>query len=316
MPPELWFAPNIGSVDLLDLFRRPEQWATARAQIRTLQLYAQHIQYDAGDPAAENGPNYWSSLCDADAWRRLAGWPLNLSVEIGAVKWAPRPEGCTAQDNENTALSLIAKVAAAGGRVGAIAIDEALVSGLDAKEKGGCGLSLADTVANTARFIRNIRTPTESKVDIGVIEAYPHNDVATILAFMDGLHTPEANASPNFLHLDVDRYGIRDKNLSPDKVAQDLRLLQSKCHGWGIPLGVILFGQRPQNAADFCHDVHRWAQRLRGALGGWPDRLIFQSWEEFPKGRKVLPPNLPDTDPNSHTGLVRAVQAEMAATTA
>lgn len=37
---EVWFTPNIGSPDMLDLFTRPEQWSRARSQVRVFKFKA------------------------------------------------------------------------------------------------------------------------------------------------------------------------------------------------------------------------------------------------------------------------------------
>jgi len=36
---QVWFTPNIASVDMLDLFSNPEQWTSARSQIDVFKFY-------------------------------------------------------------------------------------------------------------------------------------------------------------------------------------------------------------------------------------------------------------------------------------
>ncbi len=36
---QIWFTPNVGSVDMLDLFNNPEQWPTARSQVDVFKFY-------------------------------------------------------------------------------------------------------------------------------------------------------------------------------------------------------------------------------------------------------------------------------------
>jgi hypothetical protein len=323
MPPELWFGPNLGSVDLLDLFRYPERWATARGHLRAMQLYAQHILLAPDSPGAkQNGLNTWPSFRDVNAVGLLKEWGRDLSVEIGAVKRSTSEGGCNAKDNEQNAAEVIRRVADARGSVKYIAIDEALVAGLNpvAGPEPGCGLTLAQTVENTARFIRNLRTP-HPEIDIGVIEAYPHNPPAKIIQFMEGLQG--ANASPQFLHLDVDRNDIHNRGMDDQQVSRDLRSLQYQCstpNGWKIPFGVIMYGQvvhGAQTEAAYGDSVLRWVNQLHHWLGTWPDRLIVQSWEVVTAtGLNTLPYNLTDSDPHSHTGLISAVQQQVATTRA
>jgi hypothetical protein len=310
MPPELWFGPNIGSIDLLDLFRYPEKWETARHNIRMFQLYAQHIYLDQELPAAMNGPNHWPALCGVKAFDRLKEWGLELSIEMGAVKWDPNnPKGCTAEANETTALTVVIKrITDAGGRIGAIAIDEALDSGLSRKPGFGRGLTLEKTVEYTARFMQNLKPAVPA---IGVIEPYPDLTAALIIKFMEGLQ--QAGQSPAFLHLDVDRYGIRDHKILDKQVAKDLGSLQYHCGKWGIPFGVVLWGQRFHDEAEYHTDVLRWVEQLHRWLDRWPDRLIVQSWEEIQHTNlKTLPHNVPDNEPLSHTRLICEVQERVA----
>jgi hypothetical protein len=313
MPPELWFGPNIGSLDLLDLFSKPDLWKTTRKQVSTVQLYAQHIEYDAPFAPAMNGPNHWKSLSDVKALDLLKGWGLGLTIEMGAVKFdANNSKACTGEAYAQTAITVvIPRVIEAGGSIAAFAIDEALDSGLNY-----CGQKVGETVGYTARFITNLQNAlVGSKMDtkIGMIEPYPKCHADVIIQFMEGLQ--QAGASPRFLHLDVDRRAFVDDHIPDEQVSRDLRSLQFHCTKWGIPFGVIIDALRADSDKAYYDNALHWQKRLRGLLGAWPDRLIVQSFADPDKsGLKKQPHNLPETANDSHTGLISAVQKAVGAT--
>src|SRR6266496_2405515 len=55
----VWFSPSPGSIDYLQLFTRPDEWARARAVIAVFKIYQQHTQTPAADLV---GPNSYDAL--------------------------------------------------------------------------------------------------------------------------------------------------------------------------------------------------------------------------------------------------------------
>ena len=73
--------------------------------------------------------------------------------------------------------------------------------------------------------------------------------------------------------------------------------------GAGIRFGVIYKGE-PSDVSDvaFTTAALTHADEVEAVLAGQPDDVILQSWENYPRHA------LPDTDPGSMTGLLRAYQ--------
>lgn len=285
---ELWFAPNVGS-NILPLFERPEEWPEARASISTVQLYVQNVLADhVGDMNV--GANTYQMLKAVDAFAWLRDRDIGLALEAGAVK----PWSCDGVAALGAIRQAIDRVRAAGGEVSAIVLDE------PAGSRAPCHLTIEQAAIATSRVIDGIRAHGVQQVVI--VEPWPYVDMATLVRFFELIQ--QEGSSPSGWHLDVDRFGIRDQKISPAHVAGDLRWPQGQCAAWQIPFGVIVFGQRVIDAAGYRRSAWEWAEQLHGHLGGWPDRLILQSWEQV-NGENSIPHNLPETDATSHTGLLR-----------
>ena len=280
----VWFAPNLGSLDLLELFRQPELWPEARTHVDVLQLYAQHLASTAEEcPAC--GPNLRRGFLDAVAFDRLAAWKLDLAVETSALKdW-----GCRAHPHV-TQLDTALRVA---GRVDWIVLDEPRL-GADA-----CGLSVAEAAREVAGVVAAARR-LAPRARVGLVEPWPALSVAQIGEWLDALAAH--GATVEFLHLDVDRRYARDKGL---RVAQGLQDVAHLAGRRGITFGVILWGDAHPEAA-YAREVRGWAREVDDALG-WPEHVIFQSWAAAPDGTRRVPVNLPEDEPGTHTNLVREI---------
>ena len=290
MTADLHFGPNVAS-DILPLFSRTGDWMFASAKVNTVQFYIQNILAD--EPGQMGvGPNTYPALVEVDAFRTINQSLGNISIEAGAVKeWS-----LDGRDALNGCRMAIERVEAAGGKVAAFALDE---------PKGAqrvCHLSNQHVVDGTCRVIDGIR---ELGSDAGLIEPYPYVPMPDLVTFFEALQ--RGGSSPAFWHLDVDRFGIRDQKISRERFAADLQWAQRQCRAWGIPFGVIVFGQRATTAAAYVQSALAWANDLRLLMGEWPDRIIVQSWERAAGGALTLPHNLPESDSTSHTALLNAV---------
>jgi len=286
------FGPNVAS-DMLPLFTHPEQWPIARAEIATIQLYVQNILANQPNEIGV-GPNTYPALCDVQAFDLLDEWAIDLCIEAGAVKsWSK--DGV---DALHGILTAIQRVTDAGGIVESVVLDE---------PKGAqetCGLTDDQIVKATCYVIDGIRAAGVQQV--GLVEPYPYIRMEPLVHFFEALQ--QAGSSPSFWHLDVDRFGIRDQRLNDKQVSHDLKWAQSQCAAWGIPFGVVIFGQRVLTDAGYVQSALAWARQLHTYLQGWPDRLIVQSWEQARDGTLTLPKNLPESDATSHTWLANAIQ--------
>jgi hypothetical protein len=318
---DVWLSPDANTPDMLDLFRHPELWARARDQVGVFKFAPQHV-----DPGIAAGGDSYAALKDVDAFALLRQWGIKIAVEEGSVKeW-----DCTGTKQAAPAtIGHIANLAAAGGALQVIAMDEPLVSG-----RGPCALSVDEIAARTTAYAAAVKTSKESQssggvLEIGDIEPYPSIDVATLTTW---IRTLAAHGfRPAFLHLDINVHYV---DVHPEiRLADDLKALAPFFHEAGIPLGIIIWsGYDPLNSDRTYYDhAMDLAGRVKAAIGR-PDQLVFQSWvtrapiacaqselvcikqrcspEDPPYcGEKSIPLNLPDDDPAgfTQTRLVRAV---------
>jgi hypothetical protein len=317
----VWLSSDDSAPDMLDLFRHPELWARTREQVGVFKFVPPHV-----DPRIASVRNPYTALKDAGAFRLLRQWGIKIAVEEGAVKeW-----DCTGTKQAAPAtIGHIANVAAAGGTLQVVAMDEPLVSG-----RGPCALSMNEIAARTASYAAAVRTSKETQssdatLEIGDIEPYPSIDVATLTTW---IRTLAAHGfKPAFLHLDINVHYV---DVHPEiDLADDLRSLNAFLHEAGVPLGIIVWsGYDPLNSdrAYFDHALDL-AGRVKAAIGR-PDQLVFQSWvtrapiacaQSEPAcikqrcspddpaycGERSIPLNLPDDNPAefTQTRLVRAV---------
>jgi len=300
-----WFGPNVASADLREMAAQPARWTHARQGTAYLQLYAQMIGADA--PGQHGvGPNDYASLINGGVLNQLDRWRLPLAIECSAVKeWSPSGR----EAFEHLRDVVIPRVQTHTSQLGAILLDEPRVAGQS------LGQSIEETAGHTARFITGVRD-LGFHLEVGLIEAYPYLKMAEILRFVELCQA--SGGGPASVHLDVDRFGLRDQRISDAEAQAELRRCHQRCVEWEIPMGIILFGQRATSEGEYAHGSSRHGTVSAGALQ-WAqtahrwvptvERLIVQSWEERgPGGAKDLPRNLPDSDPLSHTGIVRAVR--------
>jgi hypothetical protein len=286
---EVWFAPNIGSPDMLDLFTRPEEWPRARAQVRVFKFYEQQLLAPADVGCEACGPNVLPGLEGVGAFARLSGWGISVAVEAGAVKeW-----GCTADATAPLALRAVTSVESRGARVDSLAMDEPILGG------EACSVSLPETADRTAEFVRRLRSARPA-LRVGDIEPYPHLLAPALVAWLQALQA--RGVRPAFFHLDVDR---REAARLGTDVAGDLAMLQKVCASLGIRFGVIVWGQDGTSDRAYFEDVLAWVRTVSEAIGR-PEDMVFQSWIEGEGGREDIPVNLPENDPAvySHTRLL------------
>lgn len=297
----VWFSPNVGSLDLQRLFTEPERWPRAREKVGVMQFYAQQLGSDAPEQCPMCGPNLLPALRSAGAFQRLREWGIDVAFEVGSVKH----HTCRGRDAAAYAAGLVSRVAASGGQVRYIAMDEPLPGGQDTVSGESCGLTPREIAREVAAFVDELRT-REPSVSVGDIEPYPFFTVPNLLAWLDELDRHQVRLA--FFHLDVDLNAARHQRVD---VAGDLRRLEEELRARGIPMGVILnvheneIPRRADEAAAarvYFNAAMAWVRTVKAAIGA-PDHAIFQSWLESPGGARVVPRNL-DERAYSHTRLV------------
>jgi hypothetical protein len=123
VPSELvWFAPNMGSVDYIELFNKPESWSGARQRIDVFQFYDHLLLFETNDePCDICGENYIKALLDVGAFEKLANWGIAIAIEAGG--------GCNPAGYFGQVSLLIGNVQANGGTVSFVAMDVPIAPG-------------------------------------------------------------------------------------------------------------------------------------------------------------------------------------------
>src|SRR6478735_7042214 len=171
---EIWFSPNPGTLDMLRMFERPEEWATARQLITAFNITQQHT-FASGDPIV--GPNTYDALVRVDAFRMLVRWRKKLSIGVGAVKEFYCTDDASGMNASiATTLAAVAAVTKAGGEVSYLSMDEPWVSG---RSKQCGGPALEPTADRVALYMSSV-SRTYPAIKIGLIEAYPFSSADAI----------------------------------------------------------------------------------------------------------------------------------------
>lgn len=287
--PEVWFTPNLGSRDMLELFTQPRQWRGARASTDVFKFYQAQVLAERAQDCLPCGANLLPNFRQVDAFATLDDWGIHVALEVGAVKeWS-----CAAALSADLTLQALANVEAGGGTVRYLAMDEPLLGG------EACDLGLNESAAQAAEFMRIVRA-RHPRLRIGDIEPYPRFLAPVLMGWLGALKSK--GARPAFFHLDVDR--ARAERLGVD-VSADLRALEAFCLVQGIPFGVIFWSAESSTDRAYYDDTLGWTRAVHGAIGV-PGHSVFQSWALSPAGAREVPANLPEADPEafSHTRLI------------
>lgn len=150
--PVVWFAPNGGTPDFMDLFEKKDLWPTALARITVFKFVPPQVT-KSNDPAHRA----YEDLKAHDAFRKLVSWGIDIAIEVPAVKkWDCTGHGDTRDsrvrgDAKGATLSYLRNVYEAGATTRWLAIDEPLVNGL-----GACHETIEEVAANTATYTEEI----------------------------------------------------------------------------------------------------------------------------------------------------------------
>jgi len=131
----------------------------------------------------------------------------------------------------------MAKIAAVGGSLQSVAMDEPLVSG-----RGPCALPVNEIAKRTAAYVAAVGASKAAKAtgeapQFGDIEPYPSIPVPVLIEWVKALETH--GFKPAFLHLDINVHYVDVHRDVP--FAADLRTLARFLHEAGIPFGVIFW---------------------------------------------------------------------------
>jgi hypothetical protein len=289
----IWFSPNPGTLDLQRMFEHPEEWWHTRSLMSVYNFTEQHT-YEVPDPIV--GPNSYAALARAGAFRQLTRWGKKISIGVGPVKefYCADPDG--ANEALRRSLRAIDAVAAAGGVVNFLSMDEPWVSG---RAKACDGLALDKTADRVTAYMTAV-TRARPDVRIGLIEAYPFSNADQIESMLDLLKT--RGTSPAFLHMDVDWH-----RSGADAFTRDMKRLAEACKARSLPFGIIITGYNGDADALFAADAYGIAHLIGDTFGSWsamPDHIMLDSWVESRTGLRITPANLPEDRPYTQTSLL------------
>jgi hypothetical protein len=291
----IWYTPNPGSLDLLRMFERPDEWPSARGMISVFQFTQQHT-FPVPPPIV--GPNNYDALARAGAFRKLRQWRIKTAVGVGPIKEfncvGPSALDAVVRDT----LDSIQVVQAAGGFVHYLAMDEPFLS---ASRPRCYGPQLEPAADRLAAYVRSVRERFPL-TRVGLIEAYPsftpdHFDRMLQLMLERGI-------PPAFLHLDID---LRSVTPGRQDFAADLTSIQSSCAALDVPFGIIIWGYNGDADALFASDAAKLAGAVREVFKTWdqmPDQFVFESWSPSSTGLNITPSNLPESRPYTLTNLL------------
>lgn len=291
----IWFCPAPGTLDYVQLFQQPQQWAHARQLVDVFKFY----QGQAQPSNTVFAPNTYEALAAAGVFRTLGQWGKRIAIEVGAVKeFYCTPDARGMQAAVADTVRSVQAVQTAGGTVSYLAMDEPFAAG-QAQVCGGPALE--PTADRVATYVTGV-TSAAPNVRIGWIEAYPltrEPDVERAIALLGarGVH-------PAFLHVDADLNAVR---VFKTDFAADMIRLKAACASAGIPFGMIIWGGNGDADALYALDAEKLVNAITGAFPSWdalPDQIIVQSWAQSRTGLWITPSNLPETRPYTHTALL------------
>ncbi len=293
----VWFSPNMGSTDHVELFADPDAWTPERELIDVFHFHSQVL---FPDPCSICGQNALDAFAEADAFEQLHDWGVTIGVGVGAVY----EDGCDGAANfHRDAGVVIQNVEANGGAVGFLVMDEPLLHGGSKPVAGSCDYASTRTAVEVAAFVSAVRTARPG-ITVGLVEPYPHFSAQELQEWVVELER-NGVALP-FFQLDVDTERVR---VDGSDVAADLRSLRDFCEARGIAFGVILTSNWTEADSNrtYYKSTMDWLRTVQAAIGK-PPHVIFQSWQgPAPSGDHEVPVNLARNDPDgfSHLALLR-----------
>jgi len=332
---EVWFEPNVASVDMLDLFTQPDDWDLARSRIDVFKFYSGQVGSDGWscdvNPSAVCGQNFLQHFIDVDAFAKVGQWGMDLAIEsffAGPVMSVDPITCSTSQHIYNLTLSgsinVIQNVEANGGVVRCLAMDEPLRQWLPTYYYEYTGQvdprpCLADSIDIIADHMAAYILQMEQwfpDIPIGQIDLYPEVDVARFKEWVIALEA--RGVTIPFLHIDVNGPRVVQYNawgITVD-MAADFAELEAWLDARGIDFGVIFTDLQwnsqlwePGTYTDQTYYEEAMAMvNMVEAMNVQIDHRIYQSWVKpyftTGEGPGEVPINLPEEGAYTHTRLL------------
>ena len=149
-------------------------------------------------------------------------------------------------------------------------------------------------------------TRAHPDVRIGMIEAYPSFDVEDFVRMLALMR--ERGVPPAFLHIDAHLPALDPRR---HNLARDMARLSVIAGEAGVPFGVIVWGENGDDAEAFAAEAMTLATAFGEGFALWrrvPDHVVIQSWaQSATRVERVIPPNLPESDPHTLPGILHRV---------
>jgi len=285
--PQTWFAPlpayvphmgYDGSVDYDSLFVPGAPWATAQSHVQVFKVPASWVM------------NY----ATPDELRQLAAGlrerGIALALEMGILSIGA---GCgSGIEGFDFGLEPLQRIAAAGGRVDIVAIDESWAFSTDLYDApNACRWSTQETAQRVVPFIQQLRGYAPD-ILIGDIEPLWTNVTPEAMLEWTDAYAAATGKPLDFLEVDVEWENWPEW---PSVVKQ----IEDGARARGIDFGPIYNGgQAVSSDAEWVDLTLQRAFTYEEVTGGRPDQVILQSWMDHPDHV------LPETDPTTFTGLI------------
>lgn len=310
MSREVWLTPNVASRDFLRMFQHPEEWEEARRQITCLEFIQWAITQVPNPQGGPNNAANFLACVPGGAFRWLRDHGIDIAIEGGAVK-----EYSCGDDRHRTVdamLETLDIIHNSGGVVKYIEMDEPHVAAMLPVPQG-CGYTGEQVAHETKLFIDAIheRYP---EVQIGLVSAYPAASAVALVGYLADFQ--RAGIQLPFYHLDIDYYRVKREHSRLDR---DLPAIQSAARAAGCRFGAVVWGEDGSSNEAYCRDARALASAIDRTIGfGQQDNLVFMSWSTngpqlSGQGEKTQPDNLPESDANTHTGLLMSTLTQYGA---
>ncbi|MCD4849166.1 MAG: T9SS type A sorting domain-containing protein [Candidatus Aegiribacteria sp.] len=335
---QIWFTPNVGSVDMLDLFNNPEQWDSARSKIDVFKFYTGQVGSGGwsgiGNPGYNIGENYLENLVNVQAFYNLGQWDIEIAIEsfFAGPVMSYDPLICSSSEyvfnlSLDGSINVIQNVQSNGGVVRYLAMDEPIRQWYPEffyiytgqTDPRPCLVdSLGELADYVAAYILQMKVWFPS-ITIGQIGLYPEVGVAQFKEWIIALEA--RGVSLPFLHIDVhgpriDQYISLGINID---VVSDLLELKSFLEAHNVEFGIIFtdiyWDSQIWEVDEYVDSTYyertmEWVNFVNNE-NIESDHSIFQSWI-FPVyttglGPNEIPINLPEDDNlsiYSHTRLI------------
>jgi hypothetical protein len=290
----IWFGPHSTVPDYMGLFKPDAPWQNAASHVSVI-----------GIP-----DEFLTKAPDSDLQQIFVGLKrrnIKLMVQMFPLAGRPTPEApecgvaVEGYGAPGGSLLIARKVKRLGGEIDYFGMDEPLYYGRDFDryddqnrnpQRRGCHLTISEVAGDAAARLKQVRSvfPNVKVGDVEPFMAFPDSQWETELSnWFDAFHS--ATGEPlAFFRLDL--IWIKPWQSRMPKLAA---LLRSK----GIPLQVIYDGSSNAGSdAAWVSQAKQRFQQFEGTLGFKPDGAVLQSWAAWPSHA------LPDSDPNTMTGLV------------